>query len=144
MMISATKSMFPVMIMLTVISAHPLDTNNVFDPCSDTKVQKQDGFTIGLAFSSKDAFFSNQIQLSPCDSRLHLHETASRLAVFRPKVDELTFLTVNTSDLYPANLGVYMVAFAGRLYAARSMPVFVADKSNVITSFTLVIKTIST
>lgn len=34
--------------------------------------------------------------------------------------------------------GGYMVAFAGRQYAARSVPVFVADNTNTITSFTLV------
>lgn len=31
-----------------------------------------------------------------------------------------------------------MVAFAGRKYAARSLPTLVADDSNTITSFTLV------
>lgn len=34
--------------------------------------------------------------------------------------------------------GGYMVAFAGRAYAARSIPVFVADNANTVTSFTLV------
>lgn len=34
--------------------------------------------------------------------------------------------------------GGYMVAFAGRQYAARSVPVFVADNTHTITSFTLV------
>ncbi|GMN37514.1 hypothetical protein TIFTF001_006867 [Ficus carica] len=33
-----------------------------------------------------------------------------------------------------------MVAFAGRKYAARSLPVFVADNTNTITSFTLVLE----
>ena len=32
----------------------------------------------------------------------------------------------------------YMVAFAGRRYAARSIPIFVADNDNIVTSFTLV------
>lgn len=31
-----------------------------------------------------------------------------------------------------------MVAFAGQKYAARSLPILVADTTNVITSFTLV------
>lgn len=31
-----------------------------------------------------------------------------------------------------------MVAFAGRKYAARSLPAFVADDTHTITSFTLV------
>lgn len=34
--------------------------------------------------------------------------------------------------------GGYMVAFAGRKYAARSPPLFVADNTHIITSFTLV------
>ena len=34
--------------------------------------------------------------------------------------------------------GGFMVAFAGRQYAARSVPVFVADNTHTITSFTLV------
>ncbi|KAJ0582924.1 putative diphthamide biosynthesis protein [Helianthus annuus] len=136
----AKKVMFAVMIMAMVTAVYPLDTNTVFDPCSDTKVLRWDGFTFGLAFSSKDSFFSDQIQLSPCDSRLSLQGTAAKLAVFRPKVDELTFLTVNTSDLYPAKSGGYMVAFAGRQYAARSIPALVVDESNIITSFTLVLE----
>lgn len=37
-----------------------------------------------------------------------------------------------------AKAGGYMVAFAGRKYAARSPPILVADDSNTITSFTLV------
>ncbi|XP_022033126.1 uncharacterized protein LOC110934255 [Helianthus annuus] len=126
--------------MAMVTAVCPLDTNTVFDPCSDTKVLRWDGFTFGLAFSSKDSFFSDQIQLSPCDSRLSLQGTAAKLAVFRPKVDELTFLTVNTSDLYPVKSGGYMVAFAGRHYAARSIPTLVVDESNIITSFTLVLE----
>nr|XP_043622821.1 uncharacterized protein LOC122594430 [Erigeron canadensis] len=128
------------MIMAIVMAVYSLDTNNVFDPCSDTKVLRGDGFTFGLAFSSKESFFSNQIQLSPCDTRLSLHGTNAQLAVFRPKVDELTFLTLNTSDFDPAKAGGYMVAFAGRRYAARSIPTLVADKSNIITSFTLVLE----
>nr|CAD1819650.1 unnamed protein product [Ananas comosus var. bracteatus] len=60
----------------------------------------------------------------PCDSRLSLSSAGSaQLAVFRPKVDEISLLTVNTtSNFDPANAGGYMVAFAGRKYAARSLP----------------------
>lgn len=36
--------------------------------------------------------------------------------------------------------GGYMVAFAGRKYAARSLPAFVANSTFTITSFTLVSK----
>ncbi|KAL4555722.1 hypothetical protein LXL04_038350 [Taraxacum kok-saghyz] len=131
--------MFPAITMAAVITVPSLDTNDVYNPCSDSKVQRWDGFTFGLAFSSKDSFFYKQIQLSPCDRRLSLSGNA-KLAVFRPKVDELTFLTVNTTDFDPSKSGVYMVAFAGKQYAARSAPVLVADKSNVITSFTLVLE----
>ncbi|KAI3753214.1 hypothetical protein L2E82_25260 [Cichorium intybus] len=135
----AVKMMFPTIMMATVIAVRSLDTNQVFDPCSDSKVRRWDGFTFGLAFSSKDSFFSKQIQLSPCDSRLSLCGNA-KLAVFRPKVDELTVLTIKTTDFDPTKDGGYMVAFAGKQYAARSIPALVADKSNIITSFTLVLE----
>ncbi|XP_071700191.1 uncharacterized protein [Rutidosis leptorrhynchoides] len=137
---NANKIMFRATIMAFMIGVDSLDTNKVFDPCADTKVQRWDGFTFGLAFSSKDSFFSDQIQLSPCDRRLSLSGSNAQLAVFRPKVDELTFLTINTSNFDPAKAGGYMVAFAGRQYAARSIPTLVADKSHIITSFTLVLE----
>ncbi|THU46872.1 hypothetical protein C4D60_Mb09t09510 [Musa balbisiana] len=37
------------------------------------------------------------LQLSPCDSRLSLSSRGAQLAVFRPKVDEISLLTVNTA-----------------------------------------------
>ncbi|KAJ9561216.1 hypothetical protein OSB04_006376 [Centaurea solstitialis] len=137
----ATKIMiFTVMAMMMAMAVRCLDTNNVFNPCSDAKVKSRDGFTFGFAFSSKESFFDKQIQLSPCDRRLALGGTDARLAVFRPKVDELTYLTINRTDFDPVKAGGYMVAFAGRQYAARSIPTFVADKSNIVTSFTLVLE----
>ncbi|KAL2477211.1 uncharacterized protein Fot_46225 [Forsythia ovata] len=83
------------MMMVMVIMARAGDNNPIFDPCSDTKVQRSDGFTFGLAFSSKDSFFFNQTQLSPCDTRLSL--SSAELAVFRPKVDEISLLTINSA-----------------------------------------------
>nr|GFA54275.1 ALK tyrosine kinase receptor scd-2 like [Tanacetum cinerariifolium] len=38
------------------------------------------------------------------------------------------------------NVGGYMVAFAGRKYAARSLPAFVANGTYIVTSFTLVME----
>jgi len=129
----------PLMVMMMVIVARAGDTNPVFDPCSDTKVQRWDGFTFGLAFSSKDSFFFNQTQLSPCDTRLSLSSgSGAELTVFRPKVDEISLLTINTFN--PRKAGGYMVAFAGRQYAARSVPIFVADDTNTVASFTLVLE----
>lgn len=96
MRIQILLSPLMVMMMLMIV-ARAGDTNPVFDPCSDTKVQRWDGFTFGLAFSSKDSFFFNQTQLSPCDSRLSLSGGhGAELAVFRPKVDEISLLTINT------------------------------------------------
>lgn len=37
-----------------------------------------------------------------------------------------------------ASVGGYMVAFAGRKYAARSPPIFVSNSSVTVSSFTLV------
>ncbi|KAL2463970.1 hypothetical protein Fot_51926 [Forsythia ovata] len=116
------------------------DTNNVFSPCGDAKVQRKDGFTFGIAFASRTAFFStnNSVQLSPCDHRLSLSNGNSQVAVFRPKVDEISLLTINTSNFFPDSVGGYMVAFAGRKYAARSIPAFVANGTYSVSSFTLV------
>ncbi|MCL7041564.1 hypothetical protein MKW94_011904 [Papaver nudicaule] len=119
---------------LMVIDA--VDTNDVYDPCSDTKVSNLDGFTFGIAISSKESFVSTRRKLSPCDTRLNLASTA-QLAVFRPKVDEISLLTVNGSSYSLATNGDYILAFAGRKYTARSPPALITDKSHVITSFTL-------
>lgn len=72
------------------------DRNGVYDPCTDTTVQRGDGFTFGVAFAGRDAFFSGDVQLSPCDSRLGLANRA-QLVLFRPQVDEISLLTVNGS-----------------------------------------------
>uniref|UniRef100_A0A7N0T1N0 Expp1 protein n=1 Tax=Kalanchoe fedtschenkoi TaxID=63787 RepID=A0A7N0T1N0_KALFE len=136
LLITALMGIF--MLMMGRVSG--VGSNNVYDPCSDTTVQKSDGFSFGLAFSSKDSFFQNQVQLSPCDSRLGLSGKAAKMAVFRPKVDEISLLTINSSSFNPADAGGYMVAFAGRKYAARSAPIMVTDGTNTITSFTLVLE----
>lgn len=123
-------------------SAYAGDTNKVFSPCTDTRVQRSDGFTLGLAFASKEKFFynnNNSIQLSPCDSRLSLSNSNSQISLFRPKVDEISLLTVNSSSFVADSYG-YMVAFAGRKYAARSPPAFIANGSYTVTSFTLVLE----
>ncbi|GER33776.1 expp1 protein [Striga asiatica] len=181
------------------------NTNHVYSPCGDATVQRSDGFTFGIAFASRPAFFSGNYQLSPCDHRLSLATANSQVAVFRPKVDEISLLTVNTSNFFPCKMlltkslneekvatackipksrnirlqlyayenniagtlklwltssegnfagnkskkvgnvfadkdsyGGYMVAFAGRRYAARSIPAFVANSTFIVTSFTLV------
>ncbi|KAI5661032.1 hypothetical protein M9H77_20355 [Catharanthus roseus] len=138
-----TRNVFLLLVIMMItmkMNANGDDTNHVFDPCSDAKVQKKDGFTFGLAFSSKESFFSNNVQLSPCDSRLSLSGGNSQLAVFRPKVDEISLLSINSSNFSPSMAGGFMVAFAGRRSAARSPPVFVADNSHIVTSFTLVLE----
>jgi hypothetical protein len=73
------------------------DENGVYDPCSDTRIQRGDGFSFGIAFASLGAFYSGgSVQLSPCDRRLSL-ASSGQLAVFRPKVDEISLLTINTT-----------------------------------------------
>ncbi|KAM0924778.1 hypothetical protein ACQ4PT_004705 [Festuca glaucescens] len=115
------------------------DTNGVYEPCADATVQRGDGFTFGVVFAGHDAFTSGGVQLSPCDSRLKLTEARAPVALFRPTVDEISLLTVNASDANAlASAGGYMVAFAGRKYAARSPPVFVSNSSYSVTAFTLV------
>ncbi|XP_047306745.1 uncharacterized protein LOC124910175 [Impatiens glandulifera] len=128
------------MMMMMIIQAHGLDTNDVFSPCLDAKVERFDGFSFGLTFSSKESFFFNQTQLSPCDRRLPLSDNSAMLAVFRPKIDEISLLTIDGDTFDSSMDGGYMVAFSGRQYAARSMPVLVADSTHIITSFTLVLE----
>ncbi|XP_043722692.1 uncharacterized protein LOC122669878 [Telopea speciosissima] len=128
-----------VLTMMVLVDA--ANTNPVYQPCSDTTVQTGDGFTFGIAFASRTSFFYNHSQLSPCDRRLSLSSANSQLALFRPKVDEISLLTINTtSNFFPASYGGYMVAFAGRKYAARSIPEFVANNTYIVTSFTLVLE----
>lgn len=92
-------------VVMVMIPAYAGDTNPVFDPCTDAQVRRFDGFTFGLAFSSRNDFFFNGTQLSPCDSRLSLSLPAKRaeLALFRPKVDEVSLLTVNSSTFNPVS-----------------------------------------
>lgn len=88
-----------VMAMLVVDAA---DTNDVYSPCLDAKVQRGDGFTFGIAFSDKQTFSpDNGPQLSPCDKRLELTNKGAKVAAFRPKVDEISLLTINRSSLDP-------------------------------------------
>ncbi|KAI4334164.1 hypothetical protein L6164_018888 [Bauhinia variegata] len=128
-------------ITLLTVDVEAANTNRVYQPCADAKIQRSDGFTFGIAFSSKASFFYNQShQLSPCDRRLSLASSNSQLALFRPKVDEISLLTINTSNFYPDSYGGYMVAFAGHKYAARSSLAFVANSTYIVTSFTLVLE----
>ncbi|GLJ43810.1 hypothetical protein SUGI_0912090 [Cryptomeria japonica] len=114
------------------------DKNGVFQPCADTLVQRKDGFTLGFAFASFDSFFINKtLALSPCDQRLSLHTKNSHLALFRPTLDQISLLTINTTS--DPIQGGNMVAFAGSNYAAISSPQFVFDEKLIITSFTLVL-----
>ncbi|XP_059281462.1 uncharacterized protein LOC132035192 [Lycium ferocissimum] len=128
--------------LLSFSSQSHTNTNHVHSPCADTKVERYDGFSFGIAFAQRTSFFinSSSVQLSPCDRRLFLSSVNSQLAVFRPKVDEITLLTINTSNFFPDSYGGYMVAFAGRKYAARSSPAFVANTTYTVTSFTLVLE----
>ncbi|KAK7264359.1 hypothetical protein RJT34_31966 [Clitoria ternatea] len=130
-----------VIAMMAMFVADAADNNDVYSPCLDAKVQKGDGFTFGIAFSDKQYFIQdNGPQLSPCDRRLDLASKGAQLAVFRPQVDEISLLTINQSALDLVKAGGYMVAFAGRKYAARSLPVMFADNNHTVISFTLVLE----
>lgn len=96
-----TNTMVTMTMVVMMFVAEGADTNNVFSPCVDARVQKFDGFTFGLAFSNRDSFFFNQTQLSPCDLRLSLSGNGAQLALFRPKVDEISYLTINSTTFNP-------------------------------------------
>lgn len=128
--------------LLALLAEPSSNTNPVYSPCSDTTVQKSDGFSFAIAFAARTAFFVNtSVQLSPCDRRLSLSSSSNaEIALFRPKVDEISLLTINTTNGFtPASTGGYMVAFAGQKYAAISSPAFVANSTYTVTSFTLVL-----
>lgn len=89
---------------ILVISVSASDHNGVYSPCADTTVARSDGFTFAIVFAARNSFFYNStVQLSPCDSRLHLSNANSQIAVFRPKVDEISLLTVNSSSFSPVS-----------------------------------------
>lgn len=123
-----------VIVMLMVVDASD-DTNRVFHPCSDTRIQRLDGFSFGIAFASRDSFYFNQSQqLSPCDGRLSLSSN-SQLAVFRPKVDEISLLTVNTSSFFPVLILLHFGVYFSSLFHVlgfSTMLVFVASCVSLI------------
>lgn len=100
------------------------DNNHMYSPCGDTKVERSDGFTFAIAFASRSSFFlNNSQQLSPCDRRLSLSSSTSQIAVFRPKVDEISLLTINTSSFSPVtyiffnSLFVFLKFYFNLLYS---------------------------
>ncbi|KAK3029272.1 hypothetical protein RJ639_039512 [Escallonia herrerae] len=105
MAIFRTAILMLVLLSTMALLAEPRsDTNRVFSPCSDASLQRSDGFSFGIAFSSRTSFFlnnNNSLQLSPCDRRLSLSSSNSQLALFRPKVDEISILTINTTNFSP-------------------------------------------
>lgn len=102
-----TTTIMLLMVMVDVLVG-ALDNNVVYSPCSDTQISKGDGFTIGVAISSKEAFFLDQIQLSPCDSRLGLAAKMAHLSLFRPKTDEISLLSIDTSTLKPVSVSLWL------------------------------------
>jgi diphthamide biosynthesis protein 3 len=55
---STTIMMIMMIVMMVDDWVGAADNNPVYSPCSDTQISKGDGFTIGIAISSKEAFFS--------------------------------------------------------------------------------------
>lgn len=97
---TSTALLLALLSIISVVESRS-NTNHVYSPCGDASVQRSDGFTFGIAFSQRSSFFfnnNNSLQLSPCDRRLALANSNSQLAVFRPKVDEISLLTINTSS----------------------------------------------
>ncbi|CAN7048334.1 unnamed protein product [Brassica rapa subsp. trilocularis] len=91
-----------------------------YSPCSDTQISKRDGFIVGVAISSREAFFLDQVQLYPCDSRLGLAAKMAQLVLFRPKIKEVKRLFRILLPCEKSEAGGYMVGFAGSKYAIRS------------------------
>lgn len=102
------------------------DRNGVFDPCADTTVRRGDGFTFGVAFTVRDAFFSGGVQLSPCDSRLGLANRA-QVALYRPQVDEISLLTINSSSFDPVSSSIAAVLATESFLVPRPIANFFRD-----------------
>ena len=93
------------MVLVSVDAAS--DNNGQYSPCGDTTVARSDGFSLGFAFAGKTSFYFNTTQqLSPCDSRLGLSSSNSLFALFRPKVDEISLLTVNSTTSLVSSLSL--------------------------------------
>ncbi|CDY54071.1 BnaA07g36330D [Brassica napus] len=106
-----------------------LDALLKYSPCSDTQISKRDGFIVGVAISRREAFFLDQVQLYPCDSRLGLAAKMAQLVLFRPKVDEISIRWLY--GIISMRLNLFFIFF--EQHAIRSYPVKVADGSNTIT-----------
>ncbi|KAJ6834796.1 uncharacterized protein M6B38_332990 [Iris pallida] len=138
---AAAMAMMMLVVVALEVTVEAGDTNRQFSPCGDAKIQRWDGFSFGIAFATNESFFSGSTQYSPCDRRLPLSSGGgAQLAVFRPKVDEISLLTINTTTNPKVTDGGFMVAFAGSKFAARSPPTFVGNSSYVVTGFTLVLE----
>jgi hypothetical protein len=81
------------------------DRNTAFSPCDDTTLLKGDGFTFGLLIGSNASFFQNNrtTQVSPCSLHPEGNLFSTRLSVFRPKVDEISLLIVNYTQVNPVS-----------------------------------------
>ncbi|KAL6560971.1 hypothetical protein OROHE_006148 [Orobanche hederae] len=77
------------------------NTNHVYSPCAGTSVQRSDDFPFRTAFAALTSFSFDNSRLSPCDRCLSLSSANSQVAVFCPKVDEISLLTINTSTFFP-------------------------------------------
>jgi hypothetical protein len=100
----SSRALFALALVITCLAQLAAgDTNGVYEPCSDAWIQRGDGFSFGVVFTGYNTFFSGNTQLSPCDRRLNLASSA-QLAVFRPKVDEISLLTINsTTEFNPVS-----------------------------------------
>ncbi|KAJ6851830.1 uncharacterized protein M6B38_258240 [Iris pallida] len=95
---AAAMAMMMLVVVALEVTVEAGDTNRQFSPCGDAKIQRWDGFSFGIAFATNESFFSGSTQYSPCDRRLPLSSGGgAQLAVFRPKVDEISLLTINTT-----------------------------------------------
>ncbi|CAM6111392.1 unnamed protein product [Calypogeia fissa] len=127
-----------VMAIALVVVGEAADNNKVYRPCLDTTVQRNDGFTFAMAFAPNSSFYNKNVQLSPCDKQL-TGVQGGQVAVFRPKVDEISLLVINITNFNPEFYGGYGVVYAGRQYAAVSKPVFLANGSYHVTSLSMVL-----
>ncbi|CAI5461032.1 unnamed protein product [Closterium sp. Yama58-4] len=90
------------MVIAALVLVQAGDRNTVYDPCKDADpVQKGDGFSFAIGFGGISATWNKS---SPCFAEtLQILPPGVEVAVFRPKVDELSLLRINNVSMARIN-----------------------------------------
>ncbi|GAQ81596.1 hypothetical protein KFL_000850120 [Klebsormidium nitens] len=132
-------------LLLSLVLGAFADDNPVYNPCGDAPaVARGDGFTFAVALGSDPTFWHG---LSPCDPNLvqvpEILPSGTSMAVFRPKVDELSLIRFNNISLnnlnnqFPGNQS--LMVYAGSYPAYISVPKTYRTPLGQVPTFSLVL-----